>query len=493
MAYYPFAPEVGATYRLVGPNGITAVFNDQFDPDFAGMLTEVSGLDSPEVRESASDLVQADGGMHGDFYYGRRPIVLTGKQINHPTVAFRNLRMDKARRASDAMRGDSVLSWKPSTRLENLLPNGSFEPSVTGGSDTVGWTLSSANSPVTSAAPALSATWAYSGTKSLSITATHDATATGGAVGSLDARTANGNANRFPVAPGKNYTASYYLNVTDATPTGTARVRIYWYKADGTASTVTVQNTGTGIATSSTGVIRPFVSAVAPSDAYFAGIYLEPLQAWTTASDTFAAYLDAVMVNEGTTPLTYFNGDTAGYYWQGTAHQSASGDYIEMLTWVRRNQPFRETDSAWAKSFQIALVSQYAPLFSAQQRSAAAVPAGTAATVENRGSSPSPPIFRMVNPGPGSVTAPYITSNLGPVLRTTSALVLASGETVEIDTRTRQAYFIAGARNGQAANRYIDYVNMTTGWPLLQAAGNTNFTLTGAGMNMTVLWRDTWI
>ncbi len=114
MAYYPLATEINAIYRLTGPDGAVAVFNDPNDPSYVGMLTEVTGLDSPEIRESAIELVQADGGAHGDFWFGRRPITLTGRVFGHSTLAARELRIDRARRASLALRGNATLSWKPS-------------------------------------------------------------------------------------------------------------------------------------------------------------------------------------------------------------------------------------------------------------------------------------------------------------------------------------------------------------------------------------------
>lgn len=78
--------EQGAKYELIGPDGTRAVFNDPGDIDHVGFLTAVpSGLDSPEVRESADVLVEADGGVHGDFWFGRRPFTLEG--LIDPTPA----------------------------------------------------------------------------------------------------------------------------------------------------------------------------------------------------------------------------------------------------------------------------------------------------------------------------------------------------------------------------------------------------------------------
>lgn len=112
MTYIPFAPEIGAKYTLTGPDGTVAVFNDPTDPNYVGVLSEVTGLDSAPVRESADDLVQTDGGWHGDFWYSRRPITLSGTVYGHSDAASRALRIDRMRTASNAMRGDAILSWQ---------------------------------------------------------------------------------------------------------------------------------------------------------------------------------------------------------------------------------------------------------------------------------------------------------------------------------------------------------------------------------------------
>lgn len=109
----PFAPQFGVPYELVGPAGDRAVFNDPNDPDYVGPLTEVSGFDSPEVRESADDLVGFDGGIHGPFYYSRRPVVLSGSVINQSSSTSRNHALDRLMRATNAMRGDAILRWTP--------------------------------------------------------------------------------------------------------------------------------------------------------------------------------------------------------------------------------------------------------------------------------------------------------------------------------------------------------------------------------------------
>ncbi|MBA3240082.1 MAG: phage tail family protein [Acidobacteria bacterium] len=114
-------PEFGVKYTLTGPDGSRAVFNDPTDPDYVGYLKDVTGLDSPDVRESSEDLTGLDGGIHGDFFYGRRPVVLEGIIEAPVSASARNARMMKLQMASNAMRDDAVLKWTPSGGVENYV------------------------------------------------------------------------------------------------------------------------------------------------------------------------------------------------------------------------------------------------------------------------------------------------------------------------------------------------------------------------------------
>jgi hypothetical protein len=112
--------EWGAKYTLTGPDGTIAVFNDSADPNFVGVLSpESSGLDSPDVREDAHDRTEDDGGIHGNFYYGRRPVVLQGTIIASTETA-RAERIEKLMRATNAMRADATLKWQPTGATEEV-------------------------------------------------------------------------------------------------------------------------------------------------------------------------------------------------------------------------------------------------------------------------------------------------------------------------------------------------------------------------------------
>lgn len=103
MAYKPYSPQLDAIYTIQSAFG-TAVLNDPTSPNYVGMVKELTGLDSPEVRESAEDHVQADGGYHGDFYHGRRPVTMTVSVFNASSMSEREQRIDRLRRATKVLR-----------------------------------------------------------------------------------------------------------------------------------------------------------------------------------------------------------------------------------------------------------------------------------------------------------------------------------------------------------------------------------------------------
>lgn len=110
----PIGVEQGAVYVITGPDGTRAVINDPDDRDFVGYLTEPpSGLERAAVRENAEELPEADGGAHGAFWYGRLPFTLTG--IIQPELGASPLRQAKLLRATNAMREDARLEWRPSS------------------------------------------------------------------------------------------------------------------------------------------------------------------------------------------------------------------------------------------------------------------------------------------------------------------------------------------------------------------------------------------
>lgn len=112
MTVYAQVPETSAVYTITGPDGSRAVLNDTTDTDYVGTFggDGITGLDDAEIRENAWELVEADGGVHGPFWLGRRPFTLT-IDVTGATPQQRNARMEKVKRATNALRADGIMSW----------------------------------------------------------------------------------------------------------------------------------------------------------------------------------------------------------------------------------------------------------------------------------------------------------------------------------------------------------------------------------------------
>lgn len=112
--------ELGIVYELVGPDGTRIAFGNtdvaKADPDYVGWLEEagIAGLDSPDVREVATDRAGAHGGIQYDNLHGRRPIVVNGQiDPNGLTIGQIIAREQKVKRACNAMRAaaPALLKW----------------------------------------------------------------------------------------------------------------------------------------------------------------------------------------------------------------------------------------------------------------------------------------------------------------------------------------------------------------------------------------------
>lgn len=123
MASFYIAPEAGIPYKITGEDGTVAVLNDPADPNFVGYLDgedALSGIDSPEIRDSFAEMSEADGSWAGQSFYTRRPIVMNGRVI--PTsAADRNAKLGRLMRACTARFADGTLSWTPSGGEEVFL------------------------------------------------------------------------------------------------------------------------------------------------------------------------------------------------------------------------------------------------------------------------------------------------------------------------------------------------------------------------------------
>lgn len=115
MAYLDVLYEliVGSDRAVVGNSSIA-----QQDSDWVAMLDPESSiqglLDRAGIRESSSDLVEADGGSHGPFWLSRRSGTMQGvllpSELNMAVVAAAE---SKLKRATRALRADGILRWTP--------------------------------------------------------------------------------------------------------------------------------------------------------------------------------------------------------------------------------------------------------------------------------------------------------------------------------------------------------------------------------------------
>lgn len=113
---FHIAPEASIPYKITGEDGTVAVLNDPADPNFVGYLDgedALSGIDSPEIRDSFAEMSEQDGSWAGQSFYTRRPIVMNGRVI--PTsAADRNAKLGRLMRACTARFSDGILEWTPS-------------------------------------------------------------------------------------------------------------------------------------------------------------------------------------------------------------------------------------------------------------------------------------------------------------------------------------------------------------------------------------------
>lgn len=449
MTYFPYGPAYGDIFWLSSPSGaVTARFNgDPSDPDWTGVLTEASGLDSPDIRESAEDLSEADGGIHGNFWTSRRPIVLTGTSYGHTTLAQRAARLDKISRASQALRGDSELHWLPNGTVGNEIANPVFNTGTgnTGGWDTGASYWLAAGAALTSVADAPAGLPTTYGT---AVTTAGNVVTGGGS--NQGAEYALSPA-RFSV--GVPYTFSIYLK----TVAGATNPTIFFGESasNGVSATPTITGAWTRYSVTWTPTAVPAT--------VFAGAYIG------TAA-TFR--MDGAMVNRGSL-ATFEDGQTP-----------------EMMTWVRRQQPIRYSEG-WAKNFQIPLVSQYARLYSYILHTSSQA-YGSNLTVENRGSYASLPTLRVT--GPINAFTLRNTTNAKALAFTTA---IAAGRYIDFDMLNHTATEYTSPGGVYVADRTADINFLTSSWPTVDT-GNNVFAFdattgtTGATL-LTVLWRDTWL
>jgi hypothetical protein len=122
--------EHGSMWTITSPQGYDVTFNQVGSPFY---LEEITGFDSPNVRQSVEDIPEYDGAVFGNFYYGSRPVTFRGRIVSSSATS-RNLAVVQLQRALHALRDDATIWAYPTglppmrakARIQNLRVTGGF-------------------------------------------------------------------------------------------------------------------------------------------------------------------------------------------------------------------------------------------------------------------------------------------------------------------------------------------------------------------------------
>jgi hypothetical protein len=468
MAPFYYAPEDGALYTLVAPDGSRCVFNDQTDPDFCGINASATGLDSPDVMVATDTLVGADGGYNGNFYYGNRPITLNGMVYGFPDIPTRNLMLAKIMGASNAMQSDGALYLQPSPQAwgyENFIKNPSFEYGITG------WLLSGPSG----ATMVQSNSWASSGTYSLALNGTTSSSFT-----SLSGNSSGTGLNGLPVQAGATYTFGATFNIT-AIPSG-ATPRVFLNVYDKNGATISGLPPSAQNGTVGTTGVQTIVKSnyTLPANAAFVEFRAQIICAGGGPYGVTTFNLDSCFFSRNSSVFT--DGDQAGNWWSGTPGNSVSGNFVPMYTTFRRQQPTR-FNGQWQKNYQLLLTSQYAPLFSANQ---VVIAGGTSVNCENFGNYPAAPVVRVFGAG-SSATINVTNTTTGQYVQINGPASLGAGHWLDIDMLNHTAV----DDTGTSWNQYINFG--LSSWPTLGPRSVSNWIVDAGGASLQVTYRHCWV
>jgi hypothetical protein len=486
MARMPFSPQLNAIYTLQYA-GFKAVFNDPFDPDYAGMLTEVSGLDSPDIRESAEDLVESDGGVHGNFYFGRRPVTLSGRIFGHATAADRDRRLDLVRNASMALRSDAVLSWEPHDRIANLVMN----PRGADGT-TTSWSTSAQSG--SSAALAVN-TSSYSGIQMTATlnTAGHWASMHQDPYSYVDPRGTTVYPSAITTTSPKYVTGRAVVSVVSAPASSNAVISLRLRCFDSSGVWLAEHTLDSFVLSGTSAAPLTLDGAVAGSalPANTARVSLQITISGNATTGSFVLRADqlAYDVRRDNVVMPYVDGVTGA--WWGAANSSASGDFIPMEISLRRQQPLRIA-GPWVKDFQLQMVAADPLIISPIER-ATTIAIGSFAALENAGNADYYPQVDVYGP----LNQWSTISGGGDDLQIINPTYAASGFTSAIKYGTLDMLRHTFTEpDGDNFNMHVNWV-ASAEWPKVPANGGTwtltnGVTGTNTGGYIIVKHRDAW-
>jgi hypothetical protein len=488
----PFGQNISAQYTLTGPDGTRAVFNNMLDRDYVGMLTDVTGLDSPEVRESADDLVQMDGGLHGDFFFGRRPITLSGIILNPASVDDRDRRFTKIARASSAMRADAQLSWLTTAGEEQFVNVRRQQPLRVSG----GWQKTFQIGLVASDPRIYSRA-----IKTDDVTAEAIAPTTPVTVAADDFTTfTTGVLNGRAATTGGNWATTGGQDFVPTSPTGGIMASIHSkVLAAILGPSITDTDIVADVRADNDAYNRVAARYLGPTQHVYVGVsrgaFGSPPSCGIVIYTTAGGYQSL-----GSLPLVLADiGAAPNYYVRVHMHVYESGVLFAELRRVSDNSVISSTTvSHAALAAGGELASGPAALMGSEYDATGIVQfdsitvqstiglSGIAAemTVANNGSATSWPILQLTGPGTNPTIRNYTTGQ-----QIAFGVTLGSTDTLLIDTFNRTILL-----NGQPAYQTLDFAN-TDWWGL--APGDNRLLLSfsdfNAGANMSIQWRDAWI
>lgn len=482
-------PSVGPTPLPGDP--YSCLINDSAHPSNVGTVggeDGVTGLDGFEIREAAVNLVEAHGGVHGNFWAGRRPVTIT-LDVLGTSVAAREARLSALKKAATQFQ-DGRLFWFSgdpnivSVTRENKVLDPSFEnPGYAGSAPTANaWVqLDSANWASQTFQVQVGTFTGSDGSQLLRITGTKDNSATNRNIGIVSGG--------MPVVEGEVYSAQAKLNILNTIVSGTGwRIQMKFMDSNGTTiSTPESAPLAVGASGAQTVTLN---GQTVPVGAVQCQLIIYGSS--TSALDVVDVQIDSVQFVQEATAGSFFSGDTANCSWLGKRWLAPSVNRPngKQIT-TRLQQPLRIGSIGWKKSAFMAFVAADPFIYSSTQWEIRDLANGVARNqVENRGNQESVPDFIQIL-GPGSNPAVQCVS--GGVTRKIAftGLTLAGGEYINIYPKLRRCL-----KNG-VTDVYgsIDFTN-TTWWGLLPGLGNNitySVTSGGTGATLGYLWyRDAW-
>lgn len=240
----------------------------------------------------------------------------------------------------------------------------------------------------------------------------------------------------------------------------------------------------------------------------------------STSSGGQSVYLDAAMVNQGTTPNTYFDGSMPGYRWLGDPNNSESSSALaDVYVLCRKSEKLNISkelkNERYERDFQISLRATDPRMVSSVSNKRGIVPvsisalgrtysrsydlkyntnmnslgtavsSGNIVSVFNSGNENAQPIFTLT----GTLVGPMIITNetTGESMRLNASV--NPGDYIVIDIKNGTILYSNGANMFSAYDKTSDWVTIAPGYNQFSISiqgfsGNSRF---------DIEWNDTWM